>query len=513
MDHPGSIALSFVAAALLSIFYKVFWASRANLLPFPPGPSSLPIIGAFRQLPTKHPWLTYADWGRQYGPLVHACAFGQHIIVVNSLKVATELFEKRSRVYSSRPDVPMLKLMGWDFNIGLIPYGDKWRRYRRMSQQHFHRDASQTHRPIQLKKIHDLLRGLLSSPENFRQHIRTVASAIIMSTVYAYDVKPINDRFVTLAENAVDKLSESIFPGATAVNTFPFLRHLPGWLPGCGFQRFAADCRQMIDQMQQAPFNYVQQNMREDKDSQSITAKILAASEARGHTDLKMIREVTALVYAAGADTTPSALATFFIAMALSPEVQKKAQNEIDAVVGTHRLPDFEDRPKLTYVEAVYREVLRWRPVLPLSVTRETSADDVYEGYFIPKGATVIANTWAMSRDESMYEEPERFMPERYFTADGNLNDDQVAIVFGYGRRICVGRYSAGNTVWATIVSILSTFDIAKAKDAEGNEIDIDPGAYSDGLVSHPDPFQCSITPRSEAARNLIQSTAEDVEL
>jgi cytochrome P450 len=96
--------------------------------------------------------------------------------------------------------------------------------------------------------------------------------------------------------------------------------------------------------------------------------------------------------------------------MATHPEIQKKAQNEIDTIVGTHRLPTFEDRPSLPYIEALYREVMRWKPVLPLGVAHATIADDVYEGYFIPKGeyvplqmkprsdsrlgATVLSNIW-----------------------------------------------------------------------------------------------------------------------
>lgn len=65
-----------------------------------------------------------------------------------------------------------------------------------------------------------------------------VAAAIIMKTVYDIDIKPINDRFVAISEKAVGKMADSISPGG-AVNAFPFLRHFPGWLPGCGFQRFA----------------------------------------------------------------------------------------------------------------------------------------------------------------------------------------------------------------------------------------------------------------------------------
>jgi cytochrome P450 len=76
----------------------------------------------------------------------------------------------------------------------------------------------------------------------------------------------------------------------------------------------------------------------------------------------------------------------FFMAMALHPAVQKRIQDEIDRVVGTDRLPTFEDRPSLPLVDAVVREILRWRPVVPLAIPHTAIKDDVYKGYFIPKG-------------------------------------------------------------------------------------------------------------------------------
>ena len=74
------------------------------------------------------------------------------------------------------------------------------------------------------------------------------------------------------------------------------------------------------------------------------------------------------------------------MAMALHPAVRKRIQDEIDRVVGTDRLPTFEDRPSLPLVDAVVRETLRWRPVVPLAIPHTAIKDDVYKGYFIPKG-------------------------------------------------------------------------------------------------------------------------------
>lgn len=83
---------------------------------------------------------------------------------------------------------------------------------------------------------------------------------------------------------------------------------------------------------------------------------------------------------------TSSAIKTFFYYMALHPEIQKKAQEEIDRVVGNQRLPDFNDRDSMPYSDAIYREVMRIRPVFPLGLPHTSIEDDVYNGYFIPKG-------------------------------------------------------------------------------------------------------------------------------
>ena len=123
--------------------------------------------------------------------------------------------------------------------------------------------------------------------------------------------------------------------------------------------------------------------------------------------------------------------------MVLNPEVVRKAQEELDRVVGKDRLPDFSDREDLVYIDAVVKEIVRWAPPLPICVPNRTIRDDVYRGYFIPAGATVIQNIWAILRDPTIYPNPEAFDPDR-FLKDGRLNplvfnpEDRI---FGTGRR------------------------------------------------------------------------------
>jgi cytochrome P450 len=150
------------------------------------------------------------------------------------------------------------------------------------------------------------------------------------------------------------------------------------------------------------------------------------------------------------------------LAMVHYPEVQKKAQAEIDEVVGRDRMPTFEDRQNLPYLRAMVREVLRWRPPGPLGVPHKSSADDWYEGYFIPKGSVVITNVWAMNRDPAVFPDFDEFRPERFLDESAIPKDThgQGHVTFGAGRRICVGMNVANNALFIDMASLLWAINI-----------------------------------------------------
>ena len=136
---------------------------------------------------------------------------------------------------------------------------------------------------------------------------------------------------------------------------------------------------------------------------------------------------------------TFSYFCTFLLAMTTNLDAQRRGQAELDSVVGKDRLPDFSDRNSLPFINAIVKEALRWQVVSPLGVAHTSVEDDEYNGFFIPAGTAVLANSWAMLHDEEMYPDPMEFKPER-FLKDGRINpdvQDPSAFVFGYGRR-CV---------------------------------------------------------------------------
>jgi len=235
----------------------------------------------------------------------------------------------------------------------------------------------------------------------------------------------------------------------------------------------------------------------------SLTSMYIEEYEKGGTmsaTDEADIRDVAGTLYSAAMDTSDSTLQTFILAMVLYPDVYKKAQAEMDRVIGRDRLPELSDRDSLPYLEAIVLEIFRWHPPVGL-VSHRNMEEDVYRGYHIPKGSVVMANLWAISQDPKVYPDPHLFIPER-FMGETNVPDSRD-IVFGYGRRACPGRQFANSNVWLAIASMTATLHIVKALDEDGKEI-TPPDEYTDGLVGHPKPFQCVIRARSEKTLDIV---------
>lgn len=146
-----------------------------------------------------------------------------------------------------------------------------------------------------------------------------------------------------------------------------------------------------------------------------------------------IIKWSTVAIYGGGADTTVSATFGFFLLMMQHPEVQRAAQEELDSVVGLDRLPSFDDRPNLPYINALVKELLRFAPVVPMGLPHVGLEDHVYNGYHIPKGAILLANIWNFHHDPTLYKDPNEFRPERFLGEKPEL--DTHSTVFGFGRR------------------------------------------------------------------------------
>lgn len=178
------------------------------------------------------------------------------------------------------------------------------------------------------------------------------------------------------------------------------------------------------------------------------------------------------------------------MAMLRHPEVQRKAQEEIDRVVGPLRMPTFDDYPSLPYMRALVQEVSRWRPVSSGGFLHALTEDVQYKQYVLPKGSYIVGNHWSISLDPSEYPEPDVFKPERFIGEDGEVhgtwfNKARGSVQFGFGRRVCPGSHVAERSIFIVCSSLLWAFTM----DGPHKPEETDTLAFDSRANSHPLPF------------------------
>ena len=193
---------------------------------------------------------------------------------------------------------------------------------------------------------------------------------------------------------------------------------------------------------------------------------------------------------AAGAETNATTLSWWMLAMIAFPEVQYQAQAELDAIIGRDRLPTFADAPRLPYVQATIREILRYRPTTPFLVPHVATEEDWYEGIYIPKGTICIATAWHCNHDREVFgEDADEFRPDRHLDENGELlpgpflTNQAGHVTFGFGRRICVGKDLANESLFINISRILWATKMEPPRDKNGKQVPLDIETFVDGGV------------------------------
>ncbi|KAJ1303433.1 hypothetical protein OPQ81_011624 [Rhizoctonia solani] len=360
---------AFVAGLWVSLIFSIYFRPRCDKLSCPPSLKADFFIGHARVIPLKHEWETFADWSKQLNSnIVHAEVLGQHIIVLNSIDTAVDLLDKRSANYSDRPNLTMLNdedLMGWGENTVTRRYDDSWRRARRLIHQRFSKAAAEELWPTQEQEAHEFLKKLLEDDTRFMRTFREAAASSVMLATYGYKPLSQEDPFVARSEIMVEALARAGLPTNYLVNIFPVLRHIPSWFPFAGFKRECVKWRALRDQVVDEPLRWVKEQMSKGAVIPSFSSLLLQQC-GKNPVEYNTIKWTAGTMFAAGSDTTICAMATFFLAMQLYPEVQRKAQAELEAVIGSGRLPKMRDMKDLPYIQCIVKEVFRWIPPVPL---------------------------------------------------------------------------------------------------------------------------------------------------
>ncbi|GAB1318300.1 Fumitremorgin C synthase [Madurella fahalii] len=492
-----------ITAAALAIFKLRNVGRRPE--GYPPGPPTLPILGNLHQIPAKDSHVQFKKWAEEYGP-IYSLILGTQVMIVLSSDVAIkDLLDKRSAIYSSRPDMYISSLASGGLRMLLMEYGEIWRRIRKLFHNLLYLKAAKSYVPYQDLESASMMIAILNEPHLVFDHIRRYTNSLATQIIYGFRTPKIDDPRLLQLYESVEKWSAVTGAGAAALlDVFPVLRSLPKFARP--LYHHALVLKQYTFSLNTSLWLDAKKKVKEGTAKPCFCVGLFKGQEEEGFTD-DMCGMIAGTALEASSDTTASTLAGFVQAMVLYPEAQRKAQAAIDDVCG-ERFPNITDmeQPGAQYIRACVKENLRWMPTAILGVPHAVIQEDEYMGYRIPKGASVVYNVWAVHMNPHRHPNPRVFDPSRYMNDfAGSSESAQSADVskrdhftFGAGRRICEGMHVVDRSMFLAIARLVWAFDFSTAVDEDGNEIIPNQDDLIGGFLMQPRPFPLKITPRSE---------------
>ncbi|CAN1245190.1 Cytochrome P450 736A117, partial [Linum grandiflorum] len=423
-NHPLHLLLLILT---LVIFTK--WLTSSKPLNSPPSPPKLPIIGNLHQLhATDQPHRTLRSMAQKHGPLMLLHLGSFPTLVVSSVDAAQEILMAHDLVFSNRPYSGIMnRLLYNSRDLALAPYGEYWRQLRSVCV------------------LHLLNQRRVGSFRSIReQEARLLVAKIEDRIGNRFDLSEM------LAEITYDVVCR-VALGSKRLDEF-------------------------LDQVVEDHKSMIGSDHKSEDDLVDVLLQIQRES-SDSSIDQDTIKAIVLDMFAAGMDTTSTALEWTMTEILKNPRVMNKLQYEIRTITGNERRNVTEDDIKqMRYLKAVLKESLRLHLPFPLLTPRESSRDVRVLGYDVPAKTRVIINAWAIARDPMIWEEPEEFRPERFLESSIDFRGrDFELIPFGAGRRGCPGVSFATAAIEITVASLLHKFDWS----AEGLEADEATGVSS----------------------------------
>ncbi|KAJ3852749.1 cytochrome P450 [Lentinula lateritia] len=442
-------------------------------------------------------------------------AIWQHMIVLGTHKAAADLLDRRANIYSDRPDLIVLNLLTGGMHWGFARLDDLWKRQRRGAHEALSAQTVKEYFAYQETESVIMLHQMLTDPENFADHFSRASTSLALSIIYGWpSLLDSSHPLIPLVDQFNRELLVAAAPGSFWVEFkyFKWMQHLPRWM--CAWRRNAEASFIRDSAMFEKLSNDVQKQINAGDEATSVAGKLLQDTGTKGFFEAAWN---LASIYSAGAETTAGQLAWFMQAMILYSEAQRLAQEEIDRVVGPYRLPTFDDYEHLPYIRATVKEILRWRGVSPIGLPHRLIQDDYYEGYLLPKDTICFVNNWSLHHDKAIYgDDAEHFNPGRFLDGNGNLESsivdtrDEGHASYGFGKRICVGRHVANNSLFIHIAFLLWAFNITAEVDVRGHSDLPDSLKCKEGLIVRPSAFRCNITARQADVAEIVAQAKVD---
>ncbi|KIW90884.1 uncharacterized protein Z519_08667 [Cladophialophora bantiana CBS 173.52] len=419
-----------------------------------------------------------------------------------------ELLDKRSQNTSARMDM-FLSEFGGHNQILMRSNDETWRRQRRMYHQNLNSQQADIYVPYQSFETTQLLRDILHSPEKFEDHIKRYTTSVGYTIAYGMRVRSIEEKKAarTLFEVRTENIACS---AASLTNEHGIFRILPNYV--IPFLKEIERLNRVESDLWDEQYQICRRRIESGHVRPSFCRDMIVTNTVKADYLSERELKFNAGHAWAGASDTQFNTLWFFVkqAMILYPECQKRAQEEIDSVVGASALPQWSDWAALRYTRSILKETLRFYPAtitggMPHAVTK----DDTYLGYIIPAGAGLVNNVWTLN---NRVENPRKFDPSRHIddsrsTMESAIQADATKrdhFTFGAGRRICPGTHVADRGLFIAISRLLWAFNFERILGEALEQDDFEPG-----FITSPRPFRCKITCRNEAKRTRISEIWE----
>ncbi|KAF2138896.1 uncharacterized protein K452DRAFT_290541 [Aplosporella prunicola CBS 121167] len=491
--------VGFTAASILN-------AIRAKKDPnAAPGPTQLPLIGRVHDLPIQFMWLKFKEWSDKYGPFYKTEMLGAKFCVISDEKIAEELLVRRAKTNSDRPNIRSLfdskSTHGSMEYLPLMGRNQYWSRQRKMTHAYLTEATNAHYHGVMYFEVKRWLYRLIQEPDNFGFLLEDMASKVMCQLTW--DDPSLSEYCTKSAWGLLTQMS----PAGPITNLITPLWHLPLPLnPWKRAERKRHDEQQAwwMDRLLE-----VREKMKKGEARPCWTRQYLeteSRSSLSGDYEASSVIGMLALV---GIFTVAGPLYYFLVSMVYHPEWMAKIQQEVDEVC-EGRLPTLDDMPRLSTLRACIKETMRWKPNVPTGVAHEVEEDQVYNGYFIPKGSRILPLDWAFLRNPIKYPDPDNFRPERWLQPGWPTYQEPLTqyptikgmTSFGWGQRQCLGQSLTQDELVVACGALAWCFTLKhKVDPATGEKIHIPLDKSNSLLIIKPDPFQMAFEPRSEERR------------
>lgn len=318
------------------------------------------------------------QWADEYDDVFYTKVGLQHFIWLSSPTAVKDLMDKRGAIYSSRAASPMINMVSDEERLNFLPYGEKWRTLRNILHSALNLETTSTYKPVQDFESKQAVWEILHAKDDteFNDINRRYSISTIMTITYGQPVPHLNDPLYQDILKIVRHFSLATAPGGWMIDTLPILADI---VPEFLLQNWKTVARQWYKEDSQIYLRMYHILM--DKVKIGTAPDCFLKDFLREKLEKSLISDVTAAFAAgalieAGSDATTTALNNVILACLLYPEIVAGAHEELDRVVGSDRMPDFNDEPNLPYIRGIAKETLRWRASTKIGTCHSTTQDD-----------------------------------------------------------------------------------------------------------------------------------------